>query len=208
MGRAPSGCVAVTLRCDHRNMCSTCDSFEERIAAGSLSRQVRGRSSVGRAPAWHAGGPWVRVPSPPPVEVSNSYALAGLVAAEGSFWSTADDPPTRVDGSPRRRFAFSITMADRDRPLLAALQELFGVGSLQERPSTNPRWLPTTTFSVSSRLAHRTVTIPFFDAHLLPCAKRRQFETWRTEFEDYERRYPTRIGLGPSTCSEPGCEGA
>jgi hypothetical protein len=106
----------------------------------------------------------------------------------------------------RRRFAFAVTMARRDRPLLQSLQELFGVGSLVDRVPQNPRWLPTATFSVSSRLAHRGVTIPFFDQHLLPCAKRRQFDAWRSEFEEYEQRHPTRIGLGPSVCSEPGCE--
>jgi hypothetical protein len=135
-----------------------------------------------------------------------SFALAGLVAGEGSFSVTNDDPPTRMDGSLRRRFVFSITMASRDRPLLDAMHELFGVGSVRDQAAANERWLPTTTYSVSSRLAHRAVTIPFFEEHLLPCAKRRQFDRWRAELEAYDRRYPTRIGLGPSTCSEPGCD--
>jgi hypothetical protein len=97
-------------------------------------------------------------------------------------------------------------MANRDRPLLNALHELLGVGSICDRQSRNARWLPTATFSVSSRLAHRSVTIPFFDEYLLPCAKRQQFDAWRGEFEEYERRHPTRISLGPSPCSEPGCD--
>jgi hypothetical protein len=35
--------------------------------------------------------------------------------------------------------------------------------------------------------------------------KRCQFERWREEFEDYERRHPNRNGLGPSTCTVEGC---
>ncbi len=132
--------------------------------------------------------------------------LAGLVAGEGSFFVAAAHPPTRKDGSARLRFWFSITMASRDRRVLEQLHDLLGVGSIEDRPSRNGRWQPTAKLSVSSRLAHRTVTIPFFDEFLLPCGKRRQFDAWRDEFEAYERAYPTRIGFGPSSCSIDGCE--
>jgi hypothetical protein len=132
--------------------------------------------------------------------------LGGLVAGEGCFTLAAASPPKRRDGSPRLRFVFSISMASRDRPLLVALSEFLGVGSIQDALPRNERWLPQSRYAIGSRVAHRLVTIPFADEFLLPCAKRDQFDTWRRRFEEYESRYPTRIGLGPSECSEPGCD--
>jgi hypothetical protein len=132
--------------------------------------------------------------------------LGGLIAGEGSFSVTAATPPTRQDGSERLRFIFSISMADRDGALLSNLKDLLGVGSLRWSPSRNGRWLPQVRYSIGSRLAHRLVTIPFMDEYLLASAKRYQFDSWRTHFEAYERQHPTRIGLGPSECSEPGCD--
>jgi hypothetical protein len=129
-----------------------------------------------------------------------------VVAGEGSFWSTAATPALRKDGSPRVRFVFAISMASRDRKLILALREFLGVGALEEIPSPKERWLPQTRLTVGSRLAHRMATIPFADEFLLPCAKREQFERWRAQFEEYERRYPTRRGFGPSPCSQPGCD--
>jgi hypothetical protein len=51
-----------------------------------------------------------------------------------------------------------------------------------------------------------TATILFVDAHLLPCAKRRQFDQWRRDLDEYERRHPNRFGTGPSPCSVAGCD--
>ena len=109
-----------------------------------------------------------------------------------------------MDGSPRLRFGFNVTVADRDQALLVALHEFLGVGSPQSTPARRGSWLPTTRLDVSSRLAHRLAVIPFADEYLLPCAKRDQFDRWREQFEVYERRFPTRIGLGSAdiaTCS-------
>ncbi len=133
-------------------------------------------------------------------------AIAGFVAGEGSFSVTTDDPPTRKDGSRRLRFVFGVAIASRDRPLLVAMQAMLGVGCIEERRSSNPRWQPISRYSISSRLAHRNVTIPFFEEHLLPCAKRMQFDRWRERFSAYEEAHPTRIGFGPSSCSAPGCD--
>jgi hypothetical protein len=177
------------------------------VTADTLNVPPGGCSSVGRAPAWHAGGPRVRAPSPPPRDHrSIGFMLGGVVAGEGSFTCTAATPPTRKDGSARIRFVFSISMASRDRELITALHEFLGVGSVAEIPSPNGRWLPQTRLSVGSRLAHRVATIPFADEFLMPCAKRDQFERWRNQFEQYERLHPTRIGFGPSTCAEDGCD--
>jgi hypothetical protein len=132
--------------------------------------------------------------------------LGGLIAGEGHFGITPAHPPTRKDGSERLRFVFSISMASRDESLIMLVHEALGVGSIEHRPSPNGRWLPHTRLTVNSRLSHRLATIPFVDEFLLPCAKRDQFDRWRQEFECYEEAHPTRIGLGPSPCSEPGCD--
>jgi hypothetical protein len=131
--------------------------------------------------------------------------LAGFVAGEGSFFIGTAHPPTRKDGSQRLRYWFAVTMAARDGALLTALQEVLGVGSIEASRSRNGRWLPTQRYSISSRRAHRNVTIPFFDEYLLQSAKRLQFDVWRERFDAYEREHPTRIGYGPSSCSVEGC---
>lgn len=119
---------------------------------------------------------------------------------------TAATPATRHDGSERLRFVFSVSMADRDAQLLETLKEFLGVGSLRHSKPRNVRWLPQVHYAIGSRVAHRLVMIPFADEFLLPGAKRTQFERWRVRFEEYERDNPTRIGEGPSECSEPGCD--
>jgi hypothetical protein len=93
-------------------------------------------------------------------------------------------------------------MADRDRLLLQSLRDRLGFGSICDRPARGT-WLPSSTFTVSSRKAHLTATIPFMERHLLPCAKRRQFDAWRDELLSYEAEHPRRIGR--STCSVDGC---
>ena len=189
------------------NMCSVCREFEERRrAAGTLTDPIGPVAQSGRAPPWHGGGR--RFESGQVHPKHDGYMFGGLVAGEGSFYVAAAHPPTRQDGSARLRFWFGITMAERDRALLEALHLLLGVGSIELRASRNGRWLPTCRFSVSSRLAHRQVTVPFFDKHLLPSAKRLQFDAWRESFEAYEIQHPTRIGFGPSTCSVEGCDRA
>jgi hypothetical protein len=155
---------------------------------------------------------WVRVPSPPPISRhfeqiwrSIGFALAGVVAGEGSFL-VGPQGKNFPDGTPRLRFRFQVTMASRDHNLLAALQAFLGVGSLQRRAPARAHWQPTTTLAVNSHRAHRTVTIPFAETFLLPCAKRVQYEAWKRAFVDYELAHPNRHGQGRSTCSIAGCE--
>ena len=122
------------------------------------------------------------------------FALGGLVAGEGSFSVTRRLPPF-VDGTPRLRFVFTVTMASRDRPLLEALGTFLSVGSIADRPPLLPHHEALSSFSVGSHRAHHAATIPFAERFLLPCAKRRQFD-----------QRPSRWGKGRSTCSEDGCD--
>ena len=140
------------------------------------------------------------------LDKSLGFMLGGLIAGEGCFNIVVAHPPNRRDGSTRLRFVFSVHMASRDRSLLESLHDFLGIGSINDQPPRSERWLPSSRFSIGSRLGHRLVTIPFGDEFLLPCAKRDQFDRWKHAFEDYERRHPTRIGLGPSSCSEEGCD--
>lgn len=133
------------------------------------------------------------------------FVFGGLVAAEGTF-TTSRMLPDRVDGTARTRFIFALTMAQRDRPLVVALRDFLGAGSLTDRPRRNERWQPTTTLTISGRRSHHAVTIPFAEAYLLPCAKRTQYECWRDRLAAYESAHPSRIGHGPSTCRSPGCD--
>ncbi|MEX2659690.1 MAG: LAGLIDADG family homing endonuclease [Acidimicrobiales bacterium] len=132
------------------------------------------------------------------------FTLAGFVAGEGSFCVTRRLPPY-ADGSIRRRFIFTCTVADRDRALLLALQHFLQHGSIADRPPARRSWQPTTTFTIGSNPAHHAATIPFADTFLLPSAKRDQFERWRTALEEHEKLHPSKIGKGPSPCSKPGC---
>jgi hypothetical protein len=96
-------------------------------------------------------------------------------------------------------------MASRDRPLLEALRDHLGYGSLHDRPSQRSNWQPTSTFTISSLTAHHAATIPFAERFLLLSAKRRQFEGWRDAMLAYEEVHPNPFGRGRSICSEPGC---
>ena len=131
------------------------------------------------------------------------YFLGGFVAGEGCFTSTAIQPPYR-DGSERRRFVFTVSVADRDLDVLLALQEMVGGGSLHRRPSRNG-WLPTATFSVSSNRMHLETTIPFADRYLLPSSKRMQYLAWRADLSAHLARHPTRWGRGRAQCTIEGC---
>jgi hypothetical protein len=134
-----------------------------------------------------------------------AYTLGGFIAGEGCFTRARQLPPY-ADGSERFRFIFQVTVASRDRALLEVVRRFLGVGSIQERPPRNDKWLPESVFKINSHHAHRLATIPFAERFLLPSAKRRQFERWREEFEAYELLHPSRFGKGPSKCSQPDCE--
>jgi hypothetical protein len=114
--------------------------------------------------------------------------------------------PPHADGSVRVRFVFQLSMAARDRPLLAELRALLGFGSITDHPRRRPEWQPISTLSVSSRKAHFAATIPFMERHLLaPTRKRAQYEQWRDALLSYESLRPRRVGR--STCSEEDCDG-
>src|SRR4051812_1871739 len=109
--------------------------------------------------------------------VGNGAALAGLVAGEGCFTVGILSP--RVDGTPRRRFRFVVTMADRDLPVLEALRAFIGVGSVSRRPAQRSNWQPTATYTVAGRKGLREALIPFCDRYLLASHKRTQYLRWR-----------------------------
>lgn len=134
------------------------------------------------------------------------YTLGGLVAGEGCFRVGSRKEPFAATGEPRLRFVFSITMALRDRPLIEALRNFLGYGSIHETPPRKSHHQPCATLTVASIKAHKASTIPFADRFLLPSAKRQQFEAWRDAMGEYERNRPTRYGKGPSPCSMPDCE--
>jgi hypothetical protein len=134
--------------------------------------------------------------------------LGGLVAGEGCFSVTRQNKRFVTDGAVRKRFVFTVAMATRDRPLLALLRSFLAVGSLLDRPARAVRWQPMTTLTVNSVRSHRSAVIPFAERYLLPCAKRRQFESWRDEMDEYWLALAPkhRWGEGPSRCSVDGCD--
>jgi hypothetical protein len=127
------------------------------------------------------------------------------VAGEGSFIVTTKQPPFK-DGTPRLRFVFQISVAERDRRLLEDLRAVLGFGSIHRRPPGKPGRLPVVVYSIGSVRAHLAATIPFAEKYLLASAKRRQYELWRDALLWWDQQRPSRYGRGPSPCSEPGCE--
>jgi len=113
---------------------------------------------------------------------------------------------TYADGTPRRRFLFQVAVASRDLPMLEALRDALGFGSVRTVPPEREHWLPRSVYSVNSRRAHFAATIPFMEQYLLPSAKRVQYERWRDALVEHELAHPSKFGKGPSPCSEPGCD--
>lgn len=193
-------------------MCSVCQAFEERVAADTLV-DPGGVAQSGRAPVWHTGGSAGSIPVastqflPTLLETWNEigFILGGVVAGEGCFTTVRQRRPYR-DGTPRVKFAFSLTMARRDLPLLEALRAFLGYGAIQHYRRGRKHWQPMSALRINSIWAHRNATIPFAEAFLLPCEKRRQFEEWRDQLLAYDFAHPNRYGKGPSPCSELGCE--
>jgi hypothetical protein len=131
------------------------------------------------------------------------FSLGGLVAGEGCF--TVGPIGNRVDGSPRLRFGFQLEMAERDSPLISALQCFVGTGSIARRPPQRAGWLPTLKYTVGGRKGIRESVIPFCDEFLIVGAKQSQYLRWRDQFLEYEARFPSNWGAGPSPCAMPGC---
>lgn len=123
------------------------------------------------------------------------FTLGGLVAGEGCFTTVRQRWPHR-DGSPRLKFVFCMTMARRDLHLLEALRSFLGYGSIQHHKRGRAQWQPTSMLRIHSIWAHRNATIPFAEAFLLPCAKRRQYEEWRDHLIAYDLARPNRYGKG------------
>jgi hypothetical protein len=182
----------------------------ERIASGAIFGQHGAVAQPGRAPAWHAGSRRVQIPPAPPIFIDMTrvgFTLGGFVAGEGSFVVTSKTNPRHLkNGQPRKRFVFSVHVAQRDRLLLEALRSFLGYGVVYDTPPQRPTWEPTSVFAIGSLKGHREATIPFAESFLLPSAKRSQFEKWRAEMTAYEEMIGNRIGLGPSPCSMPDCE--
>jgi hypothetical protein len=178
-------------------------AFEARMAADTLVNPG-GVAQSGRAPAWHAGGSWVRAPSPPLLPElfefvrSVGFTLGGLVAGEGSFTTVRQRRPYR-DGSPRLKFVFRMTMARRDLPLLEALRSFLGYGSIPHHERGRAHWQPTSTLRIHSIWAHGKATIPFAEEFLLPCGKRRQYVEWRDRLIAYDKK---RV----RPCTVEGCD--
>jgi hypothetical protein len=100
---------------------------------------------------------------------------------------------------------FCMTMARRDLRLLEALRSFLGYGAIQHYKRDQEHWQPISTLRIHSIWAHRKATIPFAEAFLLPCEKRRQYEGWRDRLFAYDLAHPNRYRKGPSPCSVPGC---
>jgi hypothetical protein len=182
------------------------------MAAGNLVGPG-GVAQSGRAPVWHTGGfRGFKSHRLHPVFSSFlatwrliGFTLGGVVAGEGCFTTVRQRRPYR-DGAPRLKFVFSVTMARRDLLLLEALRAFLGYGAIQHYRRGRNHWQPTSVLRIHSIWAQQNATIPFADAFLLPCEKRRQFERWRDQLIAYDLGHPNRYGKGPSPCSIPGCE--
>ncbi len=133
---------------------------------------------------------------------SLGFLLGGFVAGEGSFF-TSRLPPRR-DGRTRTRFVFQVAVATRDRPVLEALREFLGFGSVTDHRPARAHWQPMSSFTIASFRGHYAATIPFAERYLLPSANKAQYERWRDAFLAYDE---TRARRTRSVCSEPGCEG-
>lgn len=117
--------------------------------------------------------------------------MAGFVAAEGCF--------TRRSGS---GFRFAVALGATDAAMCAALREFFGVGHVYRYARRKEHYDDEVVFAVQSLRELVEMVVPFMDAHLPPCHKRRQYEAWRADLLDHwehgaKRRRP---------CSIDGCD--
>ena len=189
-------------------MCVVCERLAARLGTGGnmpspqdgaiaqLVERFHGMEEVaGSIPASSTFSP----------DVPQAYMLGGFVAGEGCF-TTGVRGSRFADGTPVRKFVFTVEVADRDLQMLERLQAALNCGSIRLKASRCGH-LPSAAFSIRSHKAHRERTIPFMDRYLLPSAKRAQYEAWKEALAAYEIAHPTRWGLGPSSCSIKGCSG-
>lgn len=134
------------------------------------------------------------------------FALGGFVAGEGCF-SSRVVAPRSPSSAPRHRFTFTLTVADRDREVVAALHEMLdGVGSVYSAPARQPGWQPTVSLQITAMRDHLVATIPFAEQFLLPVGrKHRQFLAWRDRLHAHRRAQARRLAARPVACSTPGC---
>ena len=116
--------------------------------------------------------------------------VAGFTIAEGCFASTGAPP----------RFAFTVALGARDAATCDALRAFFGVGHVYRYPRRSPTHDDVAIFTVQSRHDLWRVVVPFMDAHLPACEKRRQYERWRAALE--ERRAHSPAAAGSSVTSD------
>ena len=129
---------SVTPSCHDRCMCVVCERFEERHKAGTLPRHGAVAQLVERHHGMVEVRGSIRVSSTVSFESdSQGFMLGGLVAGEGTFSVQYRRQHFAADGSERLRFRFSMSMAQRDRPLLEQLRSLLGAGSIRVRDSAD-----------------------------------------------------------------------
>ncbi len=191
-------------------MCAVCERFGREVAAGrvggsqgAIAQLAEHLDGIEGVPGSNPGSSTTTNPLAAVVS-SVGYTLGGFVAGEGCF-CTSLQRRFYADGSPRFRFVFTVRMAQRDRPLLVALQSFLGVGSIVDALARRSHWLPQSTYTVTSLRAHHAAIIPFAEQFLLPCAKRTQFQRWREQMAAQEAAHPNRWGLGPADCTRSGC---
>ena len=122
--------------------------------------------------------------------VTDPYAVAGFVAAEGTF--------TRKGSG----FRFAVTVGAADQVSIDALSAFFGVGHTYWYERRKPHYDDEVVFTVQSLCELVEVIVPFMDEHLPPCHKRTQYEAWRADLLDYWQHKAKR----QRTCNVDGCE--
>jgi hypothetical protein len=108
---------------------------------------------------------------------------------------------------PRRRFTFTLTVADRDSRLVTHLQDLLGgAGGVYRSAARNPGWQPTISLQITSIADHVAATIPFAEQYLLPIGhKYRQYRSWHDRLQAYRHQQAQRLASRATACSTPGC---
>lgn len=118
------------------------------VCEGQTSDILRTDGAVAQLVERHAGSVEVRGSTPLsstdffPNLTLIGYTLGGLVAGEGSFLIGRRKEPFAATGEPRLRFVFLVTMAVRDRPLIEALRNFLGYGSIHETPPKKSHYQP------------------------------------------------------------------
>ena len=149
----------------------------------------------------------IRVSSTSSFDRATGFMLGGLVAGEGCYSRSRRSERFVRDGSPRYKFSFSVTMADRDRAIVELLRDLLACGSIYEQPPAKAHHQPTVSLQITREADLLGAVVPFSEKFLLSqCAKRRQFDTWHESLVNYLRDRPSQYGRGPSTCRIEGCE--